>query len=105
MLDGLSPFGVWWRIAVPIAGPGFKTVALFSFIAAWTDLMIPMTISTRPGRMDAAGRYYADADRFQDLLGGADVRRALPDPAHLSHRAIRPEVSRPRRKGIALTNN
>ena len=48
LLDGLSPIGVWWRIAVPIAGPGFKTVALFSFIAAWTDLMIPMTISTRP---------------------------------------------------------
>ena len=33
---------------MPIDGPGFKTVALFSFIAAWTDLMIPMTISTRP---------------------------------------------------------
>jgi ABC-type glycerol-3-phosphate transport system permease component len=48
LIDGLGPIGVWWRIAVPIAGPGFKTVALFSFIAAWTDLIIPMTISTRP---------------------------------------------------------
>jgi ABC-type glycerol-3-phosphate transport system permease component len=48
LLDGLSPIGVWWRIAVPIAGPGFKTVALFSFIAAWTDLLIPITMSTRP---------------------------------------------------------
>jgi ABC-type glycerol-3-phosphate transport system permease component len=48
LLDGLGPIGVWWRIAVPMASPGFKTVALFSFIAAWTDLMIPMTISTRP---------------------------------------------------------
>ena len=48
LLDGLGPIGVWWRIAVPIAGPGFKTVALFSFIAAWTDLLIPITMSTRP---------------------------------------------------------
>jgi ABC-type glycerol-3-phosphate transport system permease component len=48
LLDGLSPIGVWWRIAVPNAGPGFKTVALFSFIAAWTDLLIPITMSTRP---------------------------------------------------------
>jgi ABC-type glycerol-3-phosphate transport system permease component len=48
VLDGLGPIGVWWRIAIPLAGPGFKTVALFSFIAAWTDLMIPMTMSTRP---------------------------------------------------------
>jgi ABC-type glycerol-3-phosphate transport system permease component len=48
LLDGLGPIGVWWRIAVPIAGPGFKTVALFSFVAAWTDLLIPITMSTRP---------------------------------------------------------
>ena len=48
LLDGLGPIGVWWRIARPIAGPGFKTVALFSFVAAWTDLLIPITLSTRP---------------------------------------------------------
>ncbi len=47
LLDGLGPIGVWWRIAVPIAGTGFKTVALFSFVAAWTDLLIPLTMSTR----------------------------------------------------------
>jgi ABC-type glycerol-3-phosphate transport system permease component len=47
LLDGLGPIGVWWRIAVPIAGAGFKTVALFSFVAAWTDLLIPLTMSTR----------------------------------------------------------
>jgi hypothetical protein len=43
-----APIGVWRRIAVPSAGPGFKTVALFSFIAAWTDLLIPITMPTRP---------------------------------------------------------
>lgn len=48
LLDGLGPLGVWWRIAVPLAGPGFKTVALFSFVVAWTDLLIPITMSTRP---------------------------------------------------------
>lgn len=48
MIDGAGPLRIWWQIAVPIAGPGFKTVALFSFIIAWTDLMIPMTLSTRP---------------------------------------------------------
>ena len=47
LIDGLGPTGVWWRIAVPMAGSGFKTVALFSFVAAWTDLLIPLTMSTR----------------------------------------------------------
>ena len=48
LLDGLGPIGVWWRIACRSPGPGFKTVALFSFVAAWTDLLIPITMSTRP---------------------------------------------------------
>jgi len=48
LLDGLGPVGVWWRIATPLAAPGLITVALFSFVAAWTDLLIPMTMSTRP---------------------------------------------------------
>jgi ABC-type glycerol-3-phosphate transport system permease component len=48
LLDGLGPIGVWWRIAVPIAAPGIVTVAVFSFVAAWTDLLIPITMSTRP---------------------------------------------------------
>jgi ABC-type glycerol-3-phosphate transport system permease component len=47
-LDGAGPIGIFWRFAVPLAGPAFKTVALFSFIAAWTDLLIPITMSTRP---------------------------------------------------------
>jgi ABC-type glycerol-3-phosphate transport system permease component len=47
-LDGLGPAGIFWRFAITLAGPGFKTVALFSFISAWTDLLIPITMSTRP---------------------------------------------------------
>lgn len=47
-LDGVGPIGIFWRFAIPLAGPGIKTVALFSFITAWTDLLIPITMSTRP---------------------------------------------------------
>jgi ABC-type glycerol-3-phosphate transport system permease component len=48
LLDGLSPFGVFWRIAVPLAAPGLLTVALLSFIAGWTDLLFPISFSTTP---------------------------------------------------------
>jgi ABC-type glycerol-3-phosphate transport system permease component len=48
LLDGLSPFGVFWRIAIPLAAPGLLTVALLSFIAGWTDLLFPMSFSTTP---------------------------------------------------------
>jgi len=48
LLDGLSPFGVFWRIVVPTAAPGLLTVGLLSFIAGWTDLLFPMSFSTTP---------------------------------------------------------
>jgi ABC-type glycerol-3-phosphate transport system permease component len=48
LIDGLSPLGVFWRIAVRLAAPGLVTVALLSFIAGWTDLLFPMSFSTTP---------------------------------------------------------
>jgi ABC-type glycerol-3-phosphate transport system permease component len=48
LLDGLSPFGVFWRVAVPLAAPGLLTVALLSLIAGWTDLLFPISFSTTP---------------------------------------------------------
>jgi ABC-type glycerol-3-phosphate transport system permease component len=48
LLDGLSPVGVFWRIALPLSAPGLLTVALLSFIAGWTDLLFPMSFSTTP---------------------------------------------------------
>jgi ABC-type glycerol-3-phosphate transport system permease component len=46
LIDGLGPFGVFFRVAMPLAVPGLITVGLFSFIAGWTDLLFPMTFST-----------------------------------------------------------
>ena len=48
LIDGLSPFGVFWRIALRLAAPGLVTVGLLSFIAGWTDLLFPMSFSTTP---------------------------------------------------------
>ena len=48
LIDGLSPFGVFWRIALRLAAPGLVTIALLSFIGGWTDLLFPMSFSTTP---------------------------------------------------------
>ena len=48
LIDGLSPFGVFWRIALRLAAPGLVTIALLSFIAGWTDLLFPISFSTTP---------------------------------------------------------
>lgn len=46
LIDGLTPLGVFWRIAIPLAAPGLMTVVLLSCIAGWTDLLFAMSFST-----------------------------------------------------------
>lgn len=46
LLDGLTPFGVFRQIVLPLAKPGIMTVILYSFLAGWTDLLFPMSFIT-----------------------------------------------------------
>jgi ABC-type glycerol-3-phosphate transport system permease component len=50
-IDGLTPSGVFWKIAIPMAAPGLFTVCLFSFISGWVDLLFGMSFSTIPEAM------------------------------------------------------
>ena len=37
-VDGLSPFGTFWRLVLPLARPGVAVTAFFSFITAWSEV-------------------------------------------------------------------
>lgn len=50
-LDGLSPVGVFWRTALPMAAPGLYSMFLFSFVAGWVDLLFGITFATTPHAM------------------------------------------------------
>ncbi|GIV09954.1 MAG: sugar ABC transporter permease [Fimbriimonadales bacterium] len=41
-LDGCSEWMILWRLVAPISKPAVATVALFSFVWAWTDFMGPL---------------------------------------------------------------
>lgn len=45
-IDGCSAFGIFFRIAVPIAVPGIAATAIFSFILAWNEFMWASVILT-----------------------------------------------------------
>jgi multiple sugar transport system permease protein len=42
MLDGLGRFGIYWRIALPIAKPILGTVAILSFLYSWNAFLEPL---------------------------------------------------------------
>lgn len=40
--DGCTSFGVFMRISLPLVLPGIVTVALFAFLVAWNEFLVPL---------------------------------------------------------------
>lgn len=41
-VDGLHPFGIFWKIYVPLGKPALSALAIFSFIGAWNNTVGPL---------------------------------------------------------------
>lgn len=41
-IDGLSEYGSYFRIVLPLAKPAMATLAIFTFVTIWNDFMGPM---------------------------------------------------------------
>ncbi|GAA1666004.1 carbohydrate ABC transporter permease [Fodinicola feengrottensis] len=41
-LDGCSPYGTFWRVILPLARPALATLAIFTLIGSWNDLIWPL---------------------------------------------------------------
>jgi multiple sugar transport system permease protein len=48
MVDGTSRVGALVRITLPLALPGIVTVVIFTFIAAWNEFIIALTLTSQP---------------------------------------------------------
>ena len=42
MIDGCSPYKIYWAIIVPLSLPAMATAAIFSFIWPWEDFLAPL---------------------------------------------------------------
>lgn len=41
-IDGVSEFGIFWRICMPIARPALAVVIIFTFLGKWNDFLWPL---------------------------------------------------------------
>ncbi|MDO5645701.1 MAG: carbohydrate ABC transporter permease [Dermabacter sp.] len=48
MVDGTTRFGAFVRIILPLATPGIFTTAIITFIAAWNEFLIALTMVNNP---------------------------------------------------------
>ncbi|MGW4895818.1 carbohydrate ABC transporter permease [Kitasatospora sp. NPDC004240] len=49
MLDGLGRLGTLRKVVLPLAMPGIVTAVIFTFISAWNEFVMGLTLSTEPG--------------------------------------------------------
>lgn len=47
-IDGCSVFGVFFKIALPLAVPAVATLGIFTFITAWNAFMWPLIVTNSP---------------------------------------------------------
>jgi multiple sugar transport system permease protein len=46
-IDGLSEYGVWWKIMLPLSKPAISTLIIITFVNTWNDFLGPMIYLTR----------------------------------------------------------
>lgn len=46
-IDGLSEYGIWLRIMLPLSKAAIATLIIFTFVGTWNDYMGPMIYLTR----------------------------------------------------------
>jgi len=47
-IDGLSEYGIWRRIMLPLSKPALATLTIFTFVFVWNDFLGPRLYSTTP---------------------------------------------------------
>ncbi|MEU4542392.1 carbohydrate ABC transporter permease [Nonomuraea dietziae] len=76
-MDGNGRFGALFRITLPLAMPGVITALIFTFIAAWNEFVVALTLTTSPENQPLTvalnsfiGQYSVD---WQSLFAGSVI--------------------------------
>lgn len=81
VIDGATPLGILWKIAVPLARPALVTLALFSFLGSWNAFNWPLIItahdSVRPIQVGLV-QFQGEAGTNYPLLMAATTLTIIP---------------------------
>ena len=47
-VDGVSEFGLFWRIGLPLVRPGLAALGIFNFVGNWNTFLWPLIIAKSP---------------------------------------------------------
>ena len=47
-VDGVSEFGLYWRVGLPLGGPGLAALGSFNFVGNWNAFLWPLIVAKSP---------------------------------------------------------
>jgi multiple sugar transport system permease protein len=80
-IDGCGEFGIYWRIMMPLAKPALITVAIFTFLNSWNDLLGPIIYLRSPQNFTVAvglASFRSTLDVSWDLQLAASTAMIIP---------------------------
>ncbi|WP_433225142.1 sugar ABC transporter permease [Microtetraspora malaysiensis] len=84
MVDGLTPFGTFWRVVLPLARPSLAVTAFYSFMTAWGEVAYATVFMSQEekrtlgvGLQQFVGQHWSD----WGLLTASAVLIAIPAAA------------------------
>jgi multiple sugar transport system permease protein len=83
LVDGATRFQAFYKVVVPLAAPGLATAGILTFIFAWNEflLAITLTTSTSARTVPAAIAFFTGSTQFEQPLGtisAASVTISVP---------------------------
>lgn len=46
-IDGLTEYGIWFRVMLPLSKPALSTLTIFTFVSTWNDFLGPLIYLTK----------------------------------------------------------
>jgi multiple sugar transport system permease protein len=80
-VDGLTEYGIWSRIMVPLSMPAVASLSLLTFVNTWNDYLGPLLYLRNPGikTIQLGLRYFIDAYNAEyALIMTGSVMSVLP---------------------------
>ncbi|OYP08762.1 sugar ABC transporter ATP-binding protein [Lachnotalea glycerini] len=41
-IDGMTEYGIWWKVMIPLSKPSLATLTIFTFVNTWNDYLGPL---------------------------------------------------------------
>jgi arabinogalactan oligomer/maltooligosaccharide transport system permease protein len=81
MIDGLTPFGTFWRLILPLARPGLAVAAFYAFITAFAEVAFASTFLLDDSKYTFAvglQSFVSEHDAQWNLMAATAVLIAIP---------------------------